>query len=38
MKLFKSALENEVDKLHANGIRFKVVGDTQPLRPEDRAS
>src|SRR5688500_11690584 len=29
MKLFKSALENEVEKLRANGVRLKVVGDVQ---------
>ncbi|MEA5096913.1 MAG: polyprenyl diphosphate synthase [Burkholderiaceae bacterium] len=28
MGLFVSSLEREVAKLHANGIRFKVVGDT----------
>jgi undecaprenyl diphosphate synthase len=28
MELFVRALEQEVAKLHANGIRFKVVGDT----------
>ena len=28
MDLFTYALEQEVAKLHANGIRFKVVGDT----------
>jgi undecaprenyl diphosphate synthase len=28
MQLFMSALENEVAKLHENGIRFRVVGDT----------
>ncbi len=27
MQLFLRSLEQEVDKLHANGIRFKVVGD-----------
>jgi undecaprenyl diphosphate synthase len=27
MKLFLSSLEQEVEKLHANQIRFKVVGD-----------
>ena len=27
MELFMRALEQEVAKLHANGIRFKVVGD-----------
>jgi undecaprenyl diphosphate synthase len=28
MDLFLHALEQEVAKLHANGIRFKVIGDT----------
>lgn len=27
MRLFVTALEREVDKMHANGIRLKVVGD-----------
>src|SRR5438105_448425 len=27
MQLFMRSLEQEVEKLHANGIRFKVVGD-----------
>jgi undecaprenyl diphosphate synthase len=34
MKLFKSALENEVEKLHANGVRLKVVGDIQRFGPK----
>ncbi|MEO8976547.1 MAG: polyprenyl diphosphate synthase, partial [Casimicrobiaceae bacterium] len=29
MELFLRALEQEVDKLHDNGIRFRIVGDTQ---------
>jgi undecaprenyl diphosphate synthase len=33
MKLFKSALQNEVDKLHAAGVRLKVVGDTARFDP-----
>jgi len=37
MKLFKSALENEVEKLHANGVRVKVIGDTRRFDPEIRA-
>ena len=37
MKLFKSALENEVEKLHANGVRVKVVGDTERFDPKIRA-
>ncbi len=28
MQLFASALEQEISKLHENGIRFKVIGDT----------
>jgi undecaprenyl diphosphate synthase len=36
MKLFKSALENEVEKLHANGVRLRVVGDTQRFDPKIR--
>jgi undecaprenyl diphosphate synthase len=37
MRLFKSALENEVEKLHANGVRVKVVGDTSRFDPQIRA-
>jgi undecaprenyl diphosphate synthase len=37
MKLFKSALENEVEKLHANGVRLKVIGDTRRFDPKIRA-
>ena len=33
MQLFLRSLEQEVDKLHANGIRFKVVGDLSPFDP-----
>jgi undecaprenyl diphosphate synthase len=29
MQLFLKALEQEVEKLHANGIRFRVVGDLE---------
>ena len=36
MKLFKSALQNEVDKLHANGVRLRVVGDTSRFDPKLR--
>jgi undecaprenyl diphosphate synthase len=36
MKLFKSALANEVDKLHANGVRLRVVGDTRRFDPKIR--
>jgi undecaprenyl diphosphate synthase len=31
MQLFLKALEQEVDKLHANGIRFRVIGDLSPF-------
>ncbi len=33
MRLFVSALEREVDQLHANGIRLKVVGDLSAFEP-----
>jgi undecaprenyl diphosphate synthase len=33
MQLFLKALEQEVDKLHANGIRFKVIGDIGAFDP-----
>ena len=33
MQLFLRALEQEVSKLHANGIRFKVVGDLSAFEP-----
>jgi undecaprenyl diphosphate synthase len=36
MKLFKSALENEVEKLHANGVRVKVIGDARRFDPKIR--
>ena len=36
MDLFLRALEQEVAKLHANGIRFKVVGDTSVFDPRIR--
>jgi undecaprenyl diphosphate synthase len=36
MKLFKSALENEVEQLHANGVRVKVIGDTRRFDPKIR--
>ncbi len=32
MRLFVTALEREVSKMHANNIRLKVVGDLSPLR------
>jgi undecaprenyl diphosphate synthase len=31
MQLFLRSLEQEVEKLHGNGIRFKVVGDLAPF-------
>jgi undecaprenyl diphosphate synthase len=37
MDLFLRALEQEVAKLDANGIRFKVVGDTMRFDPRIRA-
>ncbi|HEU4351917.1 MAG TPA: polyprenyl diphosphate synthase [Burkholderiales bacterium] len=36
MKLFKSALENEVEQLHANGVRVKVIGDIRRFDPKIR--
>ena len=33
MRLFVSALEREVDQLHANGIRLRVVGDLGAFEP-----
>ena len=36
MQLFLRALEQEVAKLHENGIRFKVVGDTSRFEPKIR--
>ncbi|MGE0355323.1 MAG: polyprenyl diphosphate synthase [Burkholderiales bacterium] len=33
MQLFLRALEQEVEKLHGNGIRFKVVGDLSAFDP-----
>jgi len=34
MQLFLRALEQEVDKLHENGIRFKVIGDLGRFEPQ----
>ncbi|MGE0557518.1 MAG: polyprenyl diphosphate synthase [Burkholderiales bacterium] len=31
MQLFVSALQQEVERLHQNGIRFRVIGDISPL-------
>ena len=36
MELFLHALEQEVAKLNANGIRFKVIGDTSVFNPRIR--
>ena len=37
MQLFQAALSNEVDKLHKNGVRLRVVGETQRFGPKIRA-
>ena len=36
MQLFQSALSNEVEKLHRNGVRLKIVGDTRRFDPKIR--
>jgi undecaprenyl diphosphate synthase len=36
MQLFQMALSNEVEKLHRNGVRLKVVGDTLRFDPNIR--
>jgi undecaprenyl diphosphate synthase len=36
MQLFLAALENEVQKLHRNGIRLRIVGDRTPFDPKIR--
>jgi undecaprenyl diphosphate synthase len=36
MQLFQRALTNEVGKLHRNGVRLKVVGDTRRFDPNIR--
>ena len=33
MQLFVSALEQEIEKLHANGVRFRVIGDLARFEP-----
>jgi undecaprenyl diphosphate synthase len=33
MQLFVAALEQEIEKLHANGVRFRVIGDIQRFEP-----
>jgi undecaprenyl diphosphate synthase len=37
MQLFHGALSNEVEKLHRNGIRLRVVGDLERFDPRMRA-
>ena len=37
MQLFRGALSNEVEKLHRNGIRLRVVGDLGRFDPRMRA-
>jgi undecaprenyl diphosphate synthase len=37
MRLFVSALEREVDQLHANGIRLRVVGELDAFEPRLQA-
>lgn len=34
MQLFMGALEQEINKLHENGIRFKVIGDLSKFEPK----
>ncbi len=34
MRLFLGALEQEITKLHENGIRFKVIGDLSKFEPK----
>jgi undecaprenyl diphosphate synthase len=36
MQLFQGALASEVEKLHRNGVRLKVVGDTRRFDPKIR--
>jgi undecaprenyl diphosphate synthase len=36
MQLFKAALSSEVGKLHRNGVRLKVIGDTRRFDPKIR--
>jgi undecaprenyl diphosphate synthase len=36
MQLFQMALSNEVEKLHRNGVRLRVVGDTAQFDPTIR--
>lgn len=34
MKLFMTALDNEVKKLHKNGVRLRIIGDVTAFSPE----
>ena len=36
MQLFQTALTNEVERMHKNGVRLKVVGDTRRFDPKIR--
>ena len=36
MQLFQAALSNEVEKLHRNGVRLRVVGDARRFAPKIR--
>jgi undecaprenyl diphosphate synthase len=36
MQLFKTALSSEVEKLHRNGVRLKVIGDPRRFDPKIR--
>jgi undecaprenyl diphosphate synthase len=36
MQLFQAALSNEVEKLHRNGVRLRVIGDTRRFAPKIR--
>ncbi|HSG23276.1 MAG TPA: polyprenyl diphosphate synthase, partial [Azonexus sp.] len=36
MQLFVKALEQEVEKLHRNGVRLRVIGDLAPFEPRLR--
>ena len=36
LQLFQSALANEVDKLHRNGVRLRIIGDTRRFDPTIR--
>ena len=37
MQLFQAALSSEVERMHRNGVRLKVVGDVQRFDPKIRA-